>query len=139
MVPSSTRHASDSGSIVVGWLTRLVLTLAILGLVTFEVLSIVVAKVQLQDTGSTAAHAALDSYLANPNATLAYDTAATYATAHDAKIVKKSFVITADSVTFELKGTAPTLLLYRWSRTADLANIDTTVYAEPFEANGSSP
>ncbi len=33
------RSSLDSGSVVVGWLGRLVITLAILGIVAFEVLS----------------------------------------------------------------------------------------------------
>lgn len=139
MAPSLVSAASERGSIVFGWLARLTLVLGVLGLVAFETLSIAVAKVQLQDTGNTAAHAALDSYTASEhNTTMAYEAAASYADQHDTKIVKKTFVITPDSVTFEVKRTAPTLVLYRWDKTAKWAQIETTIYAEPFESNGSS-
>jgi hypothetical protein len=139
MAPSSVQAASDDGSIVFGWLGRITIILGILALVTFETLSIAVAKVDLQDTGSTAAQSALESYAQNQNADVAYEIAEAYVEQHDSKIVKKTFVITPQSVTFDVKRTAPTLVLYRWSETAGWAKIRTTIYAEPMVSDDDAP
>ena len=53
--------------------------------------------------------------------------------------MKKSFTVSKDAVSFDLKKTAPTLLLYRLDATAGYAEVTTTIYAEPFVTSGSSP
>ena len=139
MAPTLPWHLPDTGSVVVGWLTRLVMTFAILGLIGFEVLSVAVTHVQIQDIGQSAAQKAIDTFQQNQNPSLAYQAAETYAVSQGSEINQKSFVITPQSVTFDLEKTAPTLLLYRWSRSAKWAQVETTVYAEPFETSGQSP
>jgi hypothetical protein len=129
----------DAGSIVFGWLGRVALTLTILGVAAFEVLSIVVAHVSLDDIGQTAADRALTAYTDTHDPYQAYVAANDYVDENDAVLVKKSFTITSDSVSFELKKTAPTLLLYRLDATAHLAEVHTTIYQEPFVEGGSMP
>jgi hypothetical protein len=131
--------ASDSGSIVFGWLGRLTLTLTVLGLVCFEVLSIVVTHVGLEDVGQTAGDRALTEFANTGNTATAFLAADEYATSQGAELVKKTFTVSNDAVSFDLKKTAPTLLLYRFEATADFAEVTTTVYAEPFVQSGSSP
>lgn len=133
---AQTCDASDRGSIVLGWLTRVAVTIALLGIIGFEVLSIVVAKVQVQDIGQTAAHEALDNYAASRSAELAYQTASAYAESHGSEISRKSFRITDESVTFRLNKTATTLFLFRWDRSAGWADVHTVVYAEPLASGG---
>src|SRR5262245_42521424 len=103
----------DAGSIVFGWLGRVVITLSLLGIVAFEVLSIAVAHVAIDDVGRTAADRALTRYAETRDNYQAYLAADEYVTENGAELVKKTFEITPDSVSFEIKKTAPTLLLYR--------------------------
>jgi len=133
------RSSLDSGSVVVGWLGRLVITLAILGIVAFEVLSIVVARVTIEDTGRTAADRALSTYADTHDAYDAYLAADAYASDNGAELVKKSFTITKDGVSFDLKRTAPTLVLFRFDSTAHWAEVRTTIYEEPIVEGGSLP
>lgn len=61
----STRAGSrrdDSGLIVLGWITKLVLTMAVLGLVVFDGFSLVAAKFSAADRATTYASAAADTY-----------------------------------------------------------------------------
>jgi hypothetical protein len=128
---------TDSGSVVFGWLGRLTLTFAVLGVVGFEVLSIAVTHVGIQDIGVTAGDRALTAYQDSHNPTLAFSAADQYATEHSATIVKNTFQISAQSVSFEITKTAPTLLLYRWDKTAGYAEISTRIYEEPIEEGGT--
>jgi hypothetical protein len=132
-------RVDDAGSIVFGWLGRLTLTLVILGLLCFEVLSIVVTHVGVEDVGQTAGDRALTVYAESGNANAAFLAADQYAASQGAVLVKKSFTVSRDAVSFDLKKTAPTLLLYRLDATAGYAEVTTTIYAEPFVKSGSSP
>jgi hypothetical protein len=132
-------RADDSGSIVFGWLTRLTLTLTLLGVAAFEVLSIAVAHVAIEDTGRTAADRALTTYQDTQSVDQAYLAADQYVSSQGATMVKKSFEVSDEAVSFELKKTAPTLLLFRVDATAGYAEVSTTVYAEPIVQGSSSP
>lgn len=129
----------DSGSIVFGWLGRVALTLTVLGIAAFEVMSIAVARIALEDVGQTAGDRALTSYSQTHDPYQAYVAAHDYAVANGAVLVKKSFTIDSDSVSFKLKKTAQTLLLYRLDATAGLAQVQTTIYEEPIEQGSSMP
>lgn len=131
--------SSDAGSIVFGWLGRLTLTLTLLGLLCFEVLSIVVTNIGVEDVGQTAGDRALTEFANTGNATTAFLAADEYAASQGAELVKKSFTVSKDAVSFDLKKTAPTLLLYRFDATAGYAEVTTTIYAEPFVKSSSSP
>jgi len=131
--------ADETGSIVFGWLGRLTLTLTLLGIICFEVLSILVTRVGVEDIGQTAGDRALTVYAESGDSQGAYLAADQYAASQGAKLVKKSFDISDEAVSFDLKKTAPTLLLFRLDATADLAEVQTTIYAEPFVISRSSP
>jgi len=129
---------ADDGSIVFGWLARVTLTLTLLGIVCFEVLSIVVARFSLEDNGLEAAAAAVTSYQAYGSPRLALTAADTVAEKYGATIVKKSFRVNPDaSVSFEIRNTATTLVLFRIGPLASLAEVQTTIYDEPLEASGA--
>jgi hypothetical protein len=132
-------RGDDTGSIVFGWLGRVTLTLALIGLVGFEVLSIAVTQVGIADAGATAGDKALTVYADTRDPNAAYLAADQYVTSQGAELVKKTFKITPQSVTFKVKKTAPTLLLFRWDRTAQYAEVSTTIYEEPIVSGGSSP
>lgn len=129
----------DAGSIVFGWLTRLTLTLTLLAVAAFEVLSIAIAHVSIEDTGRTAADRALSNYQDSGDAEQAYLAADQYATSQGATLVKKTFEVSDDAVSFELTKTAPTLLLFRLDATAGYAEVKTVVYSEPIVQGSSSP
>lgn len=133
------RLGDDAGSIVFGWLGRITVTLTVIGLICFEMMSIVVTRVGLEDTGQTAADRALTVYAESHNATSAYLAADQYAASQGAELVKKSFTVSPDAVSFDLKKTAPTLLMYRVDATAGYAEVTTTIYAEPFVQGSSTP
>lgn len=127
----------DVGSIVVGWLTRLTLVLGLLGLVGFEVMSIAVTRVSMQDYGQEAAQEAISTFQESHDASRAFLAAVTVAEGHGAHISRKSFVLTPDgSVSFVISTTATTLVLYRVDPLADLAKVRTTIYQEPIENAG---
>jgi hypothetical protein len=132
-------RADDSGSIVFGWLGRLALILTLLGVLCFEVLSIVVTRVGLEDVGQTAGDRALTVYAETKNPTSAYLAADQYAASQGATLVRKSFTVSDDAASFKLQKTAPTLLLFRLDATAELAEVTTTVYAEPFVKSSATP
>ena len=132
-------RADETGSIVFGWLGRLSLTIAVIGVICFEVLSILVTRVGLDDIGRTAGDRALTVYAESHDPTSAYLAADQYASSQGASLVEKSFTISDEAVSFDLKKTAPTLLLYRLDATADYAEVKTTIYAEPLVQGGSSP
>jgi hypothetical protein len=69
----------------------------------------------------------------------AYLAADQYASSQGATLVKKSFEVSDEAVSFELKKTAPTLLLFRVDATAGYAEVSTVVYAEPIVQGSSSP
>lgn len=63
----------DRGDIVLGWLTRLSVTLALLGLVGFDLISLAAGRFQVQDHASTAALAAQTSWHDTKNVQASYD------------------------------------------------------------------
>ncbi len=130
----------DAGSIVLGWLTKLTLTLAVVGLVGFEVLSIVVTHVTLRDVGTTAADAALTDFRERHDGQTSYEAAAAYAESQGATIPKRSFILNADgSVSFELRKTATTIVLYRIGPLAHYADVVVPIDQESIESTGSLP
>lgn len=132
------RH--DAGGIVVGWLTRVTIVLAVLGIVAFETLSILVVRMNIQDTASQAADDAQTSWSSAHNPVLAYTTAETTAEQAGATIPQKSFVINPDgSVHFVIEETARTLVLHDIKPLAKLAYVRTTYHAPAVMGAGSAP
>jgi hypothetical protein len=121
---------------VLGWLTRLTLIMVLLAIVGFELLSIVVTRVSIEDIGISAAHQALDDYRAHHDENTAFQIASAEAESQGATVVKKTFEISDEAVTFRLEKVAPSLLLFRTEQTASWADVSTTVYAEPIESGG---
>lgn len=105
------RASGDRGDIVLGWLTKLVVVLGVLGLIGFDAISLVQARFQAADHATTAASAAADAYKGSPDVQKAFDAA--YATlGANETIETKTFRIARDgTVTLRLHRTATTLLL----------------------------
>jgi len=123
-----------------GWLTRITLILALLGIVAFETLSILVVRMNIQDTASQAANDAQTSWSASHNPVLAYTTAEMTAEQAGATIPQKSFVIKPDgSVHFVIEQTAKTLVLHDIHPLAKWAFVRTTYHAPAVMGAGSAP
>jgi hypothetical protein len=103
----------DRGDIVLGWLTKVVVVLGVLGLLSFDGVSLVQARFQASDRATTAASEAADSYKSTKDLQKAYDAA--MATVHDGDTIEtKTFTIADDgTVTLRLHHKATTLLVRR--------------------------
>lgn len=108
-----TRTQGDRGDIVLGWLTKLVVVIGLVGLVGFDGVSLAQARFQAADRATTAADAAADSFTSTKTLQTAFDAA--YATTRDGDVIEtKTFAIAPDgTVTLRLHHTATTLLLHR--------------------------
>jgi hypothetical protein len=103
----------DRGDIVLGWLTKLIVVLGVLGVLAFDGISLAQARFQAADHATTAASAAADDYKTNHDVQKAYDAA--YATLSGTDTIEtKTFQVAADgTVTLRLHHEATTLLVQR--------------------------
>jgi type II secretory pathway pseudopilin PulG len=101
----------ERGDIVLGWLTRLVVVLAVLGTIAFDGVSLAQARFQAADRATTAANAAADAYKASRDVQTAFNAA--YATLSPGDTIEtQTFTVAADgTVTLRLHHQAPTLLV----------------------------
>jgi hypothetical protein len=104
---------AERGGIVTGWLFKLILSLAVFGVVAFEVGAIVVAKATIENTAGDALAEAVDAYRPSGDLDLAEKAAL-------AEVERKGAVLEAfryDSATTEIIITvskkAKTLFLHR--------------------------
>ena len=107
------RIDGDRGDIVLGWLTKLVVIIGLLGLVGFDGVSLAQARFQAADRATTAADAAADSFATTKTLQTAFNAA--YATTRDGDVIEtKTFTVEPDgTVRLRLHHTATTLLLHR--------------------------
>ena len=115
---------------VVGWLTKLTVTLAVLGVLLFDASTLLVGRVQVADQADTAAQAAADSWrqLHSYQAALL----AAQSSAGSDEVVPDSLVIAADgSTTLGLHRDLATLVLHRIPRVAKLDSVIETGTARP--------
>lgn len=119
--------SSDRGDIVLGWLTRVSLVLALLGVVTFDAVAVGVAAVTVQDDAATAARAASAEFSRSPSVQGAYDAAVRAATeAHPGNgIDPASFTVARDAtVRLRVHRQADSLLLLRVPWLRDWTNVE---------------
>jgi hypothetical protein len=106
----------DLGGIVTGWLTRIVVIGAVVGLVGFDGLSLVTTRLDIIDEGKQAARAGSSTWRATPDVQAAYDAAARDAAESNALNVvhTDSFTVARDdTVSLRIDREATTLLLHR--------------------------
>jgi hypothetical protein len=112
-VKRAVQPASDRGDIVLGWLTKLVVIVSIVGLIGFDLISLGQSRFQAADRATTAAGAAANTYATTKDLQQAYN-AALETTLDGDTIETKTFSIAADgTVDLRLHHTATTLLLHR--------------------------
>jgi hypothetical protein len=104
----------DSGSIVLGWLTKVMLVLTIAGVVLFDGVSVGVARMSAQDDANTAAQAARDSWSSSHDVQVAYAAAVAAISNPNERVLTHGFTIAPDgTVHLWLRRSATTLVLYR--------------------------
>ena len=104
----------DRGDIVVGWLVRVVVSVAVAGVLMFDLVSVGAAKMSVTDQASMAARAASDDWLIHHNQQSAFDTA--WANATEANptntVDTRTFKVAQNgTVRLTVHRTAPTLVL----------------------------
>jgi hypothetical protein len=67
---------SDTGAIVLGWLTRVSVALGLIGVIAFDVISLGVTSLSVTDDAQAAARSAASAYAETKNVDRAYEAAA---------------------------------------------------------------
>jgi hypothetical protein len=112
--PVPTSDARDRGDIVVGWLVRVVASVAVVGVILFDAISIGTAEMSVTDQASTAARAASTDWLSHHDQQSAFDAAwesATQANALNTVDTHTFRVEQNGTVHLTVERTAPTLVL----------------------------
>jgi hypothetical protein len=104
----------DRGSIVIGWLVKLIVALVVVSLIAFDAIAEVAGRLSASDDANNAASAAALSWQQTHNAQEAFQ-AATESLTNDAEtILSKSFVIDSDgTVHLVLRRDVTTVLMGR--------------------------
>ena len=106
----STRARDDSGLIVLGWLTKLVVTMAVLGLIGFDGVSLVAAKFSAADRAATYANDAALMFKQSKDIDKTYATIVTEAAAKGDTVDIKKFSVAPDGqVTLKIAHVANTI------------------------------
>lgn len=131
--PDVTRWRDDRGDIVLGWLTRLVATLAVLGLIGFDAISVVVGRLQAEDKAQAAARAAVSAWSSSKDVQAAYDAAVVALDGSvEASIDPASFSVAQDgAVTLTVRQTAATMLVEKVGPLEQYATSSATTTARP--------
>ena len=128
-----TACTSDRGDIVLGWLTKLAASLAVVGLVGFDGVSILSKRFTAEDHAQSAARAAVSAYRDTRSAQKAYDAALAEVAQHGETIdAGPAFVVAQDgSITLTLRTEAPTMLVEKVPPLREWASLSTTVTGRP--------
>jgi hypothetical protein len=113
----------EQGDIITGWLFRLLAFMAVLVVVGYEVISIGLNVVTLDDNAREVARAARDAYRVEGSLDDAEDAAQEVADLHGVEVV--SLVEDGDDLIVSLEKQAPTLLVHRVGPLEDLATATT--------------
>ncbi len=120
----------DRGDIVLGWLTKLAVTLAVLGVVGFDAVSLGAARFQAEDHAQAALRAANDSWKSSKDLQAAYDAALAEVADDGDSIDPQTFTATPDgALTLTLHRTASTMLVEKIGPAREWAEVDVTVSA----------
>ena len=106
------RH--DNGSIVLGWLTKLTVVIAFVGVALFDSLAIGAAHLGASDDANTAAETAVADYRTSHNVLSAYQAAVDTLPSDSESIPPKQFVVEPDgTINLVLRRTTTTLVAHR--------------------------
>jgi len=118
----------DCGDVVLGWLTKVTVTLALLGLIGFDAVSLAAGQFQAEDHAQQAARAAVEAYRTTPDLQQAYDAAVGEVLDDGDTIETEGFVAGPDgSITLRLRREVPTLLIEKIPPLRNLVTVTRTV------------
>lgn len=125
---------SDSGSIVVGWLARLVMLFGVLGLLAFDGFTVIVATFGASDDATVAASAAADAYKTTKNVQSAYDAAVNALGGKPDTVETKTFSVAPDgAVTLTVDRSPLTLWMHRIGPTRGWTHVSQSGTGKPGE------
>jgi hypothetical protein len=102
--------ARDEGAIVLGWLTKLMVVMAVLGVLAYDGISILTANISTSDRANTLASEAADDVKSMKDINKAYTAIVTEAEAHGDTIAPEEFRVAPDGhVTLVLRTEAASL------------------------------
>jgi hypothetical protein len=116
----------DEGGIVLGWLTKLAVSLAIVGVVLFDVISVATAKMSVEDQGAAAAFTASDTFARTHDAKQSLDSAQkAVAESNPTNVLDvNTFRIDPDgTVHLRVSREAPTLVAHYVGKLRELCNV----------------
>lgn len=127
------RSTDDSGSIVLGWLTKLTVSLSLVGLVVFDGISLVSANFTAADRASAAARVASDACQSSKgNVQKAYDAAYGVALENGDVVDTEGFSCLADgTVTLSYRREAATLVMEKVGPLRRFTTVTATGTARP--------
>ena len=118
---------NDLGGVIVGYFTKIALVLSIFAIISFDAVSVGVARIGVEDIARDAAVAGADAWNTTKDSNYAYRAALDEAEAHGATIADKSFSVAPDgAVTVTVEKDATTLLLYRTKKTDKWTHVKAT-------------
>lgn len=122
----------DRGDIILGWLTKVVATMAVLGVIGFDAVSLSAARFQAEDHAQQAAQAAVTSYASNKDLQKAYDLALAEVADDGDTLDAEAFTVGPDgSITLQLRREVATVLVEKIGPLRHLATTVSTVTATP--------
>jgi hypothetical protein len=117
----------DRGDVIVGWLTKVTVVIGVLGVMSFDAVSVGVAKMNADDVAATAAAFGAETWNATHNIQHAYRAASSFAEERGATIAPADFSVDRDgTVRVRVVKEATTVLLYRTSKTKGWARVEGT-------------
>jgi hypothetical protein len=127
-----TRVRGDRGDIVLGWLTRLTVVLAVLGVLGFDAVALGVGRLQAEERAQEAARAAVRTWKDTSDVQRAYEAALAEVESVEDTIDPSSFAVGSDgSVTLTVRHTSSTLLVEKVAPVRDWATSTATVTGRP--------
>jgi hypothetical protein len=126
------RCEGERGDVVVGWLTRLTVVLAVLGVLGFDAVALGVGRLNAEDRAQEAARAAVRSWSQDADLQRAYEAALADTDPLEDAIAPVGFSVSTDgAVTLTLTHTSPTLVLSRIGPLRSWATSSATVTGRP--------
>ncbi len=127
MTGSDSLAPGDRGDIVLGWLVKITLVLAVVGAAAFDAISIGTTRMTVEDQGDTAARAASETWLRTRDAKASLDAATQSATEANPLnvVVPSSFRVDADGTArFTIERVASTLVVRYIGPLRKVATVD---------------
>lgn len=126
------RVSGERGDVVLGWLTRLTLVLAVLGVLGFDAVALGVGRLNAEDRAQEAARAAVRTLAETSDVQRAYEAALAEIDPLTDTIAPTGFLPTTDGdVTLTVTHTSPTLFVEKVGPLRSWATTSATVTGRP--------